>query len=105
MGALLLAAAVAVSPTAVSAAAADTSARAQTEAYGSHSCGPDQKVQLSVLVNTAANVYFYRETTSGYRLDYTSIGGYSHVHKFNSRSVTWKVTSSNISTISESCAS
>ena len=89
----------------VSASATDVSVRAITQMEGSHSCGPDQKVTLTVYKNTAGDVAFDQYVNGRWTTVSVSRGGYTHVHTYSSRSVTWKVIamSGDLATVSETC--
>lgn len=82
-----------------------TVARAQTEALGSQACGPDQKVYVSVYLNSPGQVAFYQYVSGqGMVKKYTSSAvGSSHTFTYNSRSLDWKVVSNNIATATDGC--
>ncbi|GAA3309631.1 hypothetical protein GCM10017710_04370 [Arthrobacter ramosus] len=74
---------------------------AVTSVSGSLSCPAGQVVWVHVVTTYSAPVTFY----SGTALRTTDRGGYDHVFNYGTRTVNWKVVSSDIQTATDYCGS
>lgn len=83
------------------AASAMPAQAAVTSVSGSLSCPVGQVVWVHVVTYSYAQATFY----SGTAKRYADTGGYDHVFNYGTRTVNWKVVSSDIQTATDYCGS